>query len=139
MKKLYLFLLLFLLVVLVGCSGGGMAVMPKQQATWTGILALLVPLIAVGIMQLGWSKKANSLIALAVTVAFAFLDAWYFGTLTPDNLVQAVFEILTGALVTYKTIWGPLGVIDWWAQKTTFQRFKVPHRMAAPGSIGLPW
>lgn len=136
-------LLLVLIITLVGCEAspaGGPATIPRQQATWTAILSLLVPLISVGIMQLGWSKKLNSLIALAVTVAVAFLDAYYFGMLTPDNLVQVVFEVLTGAIVTYKAIWEPLGIIDWWADKTTLRRFRVYEpALGKHADLGLPW
>lgn len=141
MKK-FLPVLLILLLVLVGCgptvvSGSGGAL--QQQATWTDILTLFVPLIAVGIMQLGWTVKVNSLIALAVTIGVAVLDAWYFGYLTDmTNLVNTVFNVLTIALVTYKTIWAPLGVIDWWAEKTTLKRFS-PVAYAIGPIRGLPW
>lgn len=139
MKKYVWILLLILLIAMAGCQAGGLATVPRQQATWTAILSLLVPLIAVGIMQMGWSKKVNSLIALAVTVGFAFLDSWYFGMLTSDNLVQVVFEVLTGAIVTYKAIWEPLGVIDWWADKTTLRRFKASANLYELTDCGLPW
>ena len=133
--------LLVLAVLLIGCAGapGGMTV-PRQQATWTAILGLAVPLIAVAVMQLGWTKKANSLIALVITVGVAFLDAWYFGQLdNPDNLVQTVFDVLAMAIITYKTIWEPLGIIDWWADKTTLGRYKVPTVGYAVEPRGLPW
>lgn len=141
MKRHIWILLLVLLITLAGCQPAGTVAMPRQQATWTGILALLVPLIAVGIMQLGWSRKLNSLIALLVTVGVAFLDAWYFGMLTNmDALVQVVFDTLTMAIVTYKAIWEPLGVIDWWAEATTFDRFKLPGPHTADFfDAGLPW
>jgi hypothetical protein len=101
------------------------------------ILGLLVPIIAVGIMQLGWTKQANSFVALVITVAVAVLDAYYFGQLdNTDNLVQTVFSVLVAAITTYKTIWEPLGVIDWWAKKTTLRRFKFT---GFGEGYGLPW
>jgi hypothetical protein len=134
-----LIVLSILALFIVGCQaragpGGGMVL---QQATWTMILGLFVPIIVVGIMQLGWTKQANSLIALVITVGFAVLDAWYFGQLSDtDNLVQTVFNILITAITTYTTIWKPLGVIDWWAEKTTLRRFKFT---VLGEGYGLPW
>jgi hypothetical protein len=88
-------------------------------------------------MQLGWTKQANSFVALVITVAVAVLDAYYFGQLdNTDNLVQTVFSVLVAAITTYKTIWEPLGVIDWWAKKTTLRRFKFT---GFGEGYGLPW
>lgn len=141
-KFLAILVVLSILALLIaGCQaraapGGGMVL---QQATWTMILGLFVPLIAVGIMQLGWTKQANSFIALVITVGFAILDAWYFGQLdNTDNLVQTVFNVLVAAITTYKTIWEPLGIIDWWAEKTTIRRMTFIGD-AKDSPYGLPW
>lgn len=130
-----------LLLLLVGCvpAGVGMGGLPVTPTTWTAILAFVAPLIIVGIQQLGFTKVVNSLLALGITIGIAVLDAWYFGRLNSGDLPGTVLTILSGAYITYMAVWKPLGVIDWWAEKTTLKRFSMERQRLGIKPRGLPW
>lgn len=126
-KHFYVVILVIAIISLAGCRPGTALAPPTEPATWTSILGLLVPLIAAVLQQSGWSKKANSLIALGLCLIAAVVDAWYFGQLdNVDNLANVVKETLIAAFLSYKMLWQPLGFTDWFKHKTTFRRFKAP-------------
>lgn len=108
--------------LLTGCVPVGypMASQSEQQATWTMILALIAPLVIATLKQSGWSKRANSLVALGLCLAVGVADAFYFGQVDSMDIAQTTFNVLTGAFASYKMIFQPFGFDDWWTDKTSF-------------------
>lgn len=100
--------------------------MNMDQKGWTAVLGLIAPLIIAVLKQSGFTKKQNSLIALAVCIVAGIADAFYFGAMNPMDVATTVFTILTVAFVTYKNLFQALGFDDWLTEKTSLVKKSVP-------------
>ena len=130
---LLLAILALTLVALAACVPEGYALADEPAATWSIVLTLLVPFIAMLFQQAGWDKKVNTLILFVLTLAASLADILLInGTVpTPGNIVVIVMRTLVNSYVLY-TVMKELGLADWVIDLTTLRRFSPPYKYYRP-------
>lgn len=93
-----------------------------DQEGWTVLVGFIAPLIIAVLQQSGYTKKQNSLIALAVCLVAGIADAFYFGTVDPLDVAKTVLVVVRDAFVAYKMFFQPFGLYDWLAEQTSFKK-----------------
>ena len=93
-----------------------------DQQGWTAVLVLIAPIIIAVLKQSGFTKKQNSLIALAVCLAVGIVDAFYLGVADPNAVAKTVLTIMTEAFATYKMIFQPFGFDAWLTKATSVKK-----------------
>ena len=93
-----------------------------DQQGWTAVLILIAPIIIAVLKQSGWSKRKNSVVALAVCLGVGIFDAFYLGVAEPAAIAKTVLTIMTESFATYKMIFQPFGLDDWLVSKTSIKK-----------------
>lgn len=93
-----------------------------DQQGWTAVLVLIAPIIIAVLKQSGFTKKKNSVIALAVCLGVGILDAFYLGIEEPALIAKTVLTVMTEAFAMYKMIFQPFGFDEWLVKATSVKK-----------------
>lgn len=85
----------------------------------------LVPFAAAVLTQAHFSRAANSVIALTVSLVAAVGSAYTTGRLDGASGVTAAVVVVTLAQATYRSVYEPIGVTPWLQELTSF---RLPQR-----------
>lgn len=83
------------------------------------VVGFLVPPLAALVKQSGWSKTANSVIALGVSLVVGLATAYYTGELQWPFGVVPVATVITVAFTSYKMFWQTIGFDEWLTSNTS--------------------
>ncbi len=74
---------------------------------WAAIVGFLLPPVLALIIQTGWSKQLQAVLAFAACAVAGAGTAYFQGDLTGKRFVEAGLVVLVTALATYQGFWKP--------------------------------
>lgn len=77
----------------------------SNLALWTAIVSFFAPVVLDLILQTGWSKRAQSLIAFAASAVIGVVTAYFSGAFTGVGIVTAILLAFVVTITAYKGFW----------------------------------
>lgn len=90
----------------------------SHLAQLSALIGFLLPWLVALVQRSTWSSTVRTIIGVAASVATATIVAILHGDVTMQTWGTAVIGVLGAAMVSYKTIWQPIGAVPWLERKT---------------------
>lgn len=72
---------------------------------WTSIVAFFAPVVLNLIIQSGWSKRVQSIVAFLASAVIGIVSAFFSGTFTGVGLVTGILIAFVVTIAAYKGFW----------------------------------
>ena len=77
----------------------------SNLALWTSIVAFFAPVVLDLIIQSGWSKRLQSIVAFLVSAVIGIATAFFSGAFTGVGVVTAILLAFVVTITAYKGFW----------------------------------
>lgn len=77
----------------------------SNLALWTSIVAFFAPVVLDLIIQSGWSKRLQSIVAFLVAALIGVVSAWFSGAFTGVGIVTGILLAFVVTITAYKGFW----------------------------------
>lgn len=91
----------------------------SNLAQWSALVGFLVPLVIAIIQQTHWGRTIRTIVGVVSSLAAAVVTAAVQNNLNWNTWATSAIWIVTTAMVSYRTIWVPLGAAPFIEAKTT--------------------
>lgn len=91
----------------------------SNLAQWSALVGFLIPLAIAVVQQTHWRRWVRTVIGVVCSLGAAIITAAVENRLTWNTWATSAIWIVTTAMVSYRTIWVPLGAAPTIEAKTT--------------------
>lgn len=77
----------------------------SNLALWTSIVSFFAPVVLDLILQSGWSKRAQSLVAFLASAVIGTVTAYFSGAFTGATVVTAILLAFVVTISAYQGFW----------------------------------
>ena len=77
----------------------------SNLALWTSIVAFFAPVVLDLIIQSGWSKRLQSIVAFLVSAIIGIVTAFFSGAFTGVGVITAILLAFVVTITAYKGFW----------------------------------
>ncbi len=77
----------------------------SNLALWTAIVSFFAPLALDLIIQSGWSKRVQAIVAFAVSAVIGVVTAFFSGAFTGVGIVTGILLAFVVTITAYKGFW----------------------------------
>lgn len=74
-------------------------------ALWTSIVAFFAPVVLDIIIQSGWSKRVQSIVAFLVSAVIGIVSAFFSGAFTGVGIMTGILLAFVVTITAYKGFW----------------------------------
>lgn len=85
----------------------------SHLAQLSALVGFALPFLVAIVQQSKWSRTVRTIVGVAASVATATILAILHGDVTAHSWGTAVIGVVGAAMVSYKTIWEPIGAVPW--------------------------
>lgn len=80
----------------------------SNLALWTSVVAFFAPVVLDLIIQSGWSKRVQSIVAFAASAVIGVASAFFSGAFTGVGVVTGILLAFVVTITAYKGFWKPV-------------------------------
>lgn len=89
---------------------------------WNLIVGFLLPPALAFVIQTGWDRRVQAIIAFAASAVAGAGVAYFQGDLTGERFVEGALIVLVATVATYQGFWKPTGVAPTIETTTNLQK-----------------
>ena len=77
----------------------------SNLALWTAIVSFFAPVVLEIIIQSGWSKRVQSIVAFAASAVIGVVTAFFSGAFTGVGIITGILLAFVVTITAYKGFW----------------------------------